>query len=106
MPVDQLAERSAPVPAPAARYEALGRIMIALKGCEAMACAQNVDWWQAAGGREMHVEWQQGPHGYEVAHELRDDWCLPADEATCPSLREGAWDGVALTNPANGYVHL
>jgi hypothetical protein len=106
MLVDQLAERPTLVPAPAVRYEALGRILAALKSCEAMAFAKNLDWWPAAGDREMHVEWQEGPYGYEVAHELRDDWRLPANKAVCPSLRDGAWDGTAFMDPASGHVHL
>jgi hypothetical protein len=106
MSIDQLVGRSAGVPAASVRYEALGRIMVALKSCEAMAFAENLDWWPSAGGREMHVEWQQGPFGYEVAHDLRDDWRRPVRDAACASLRDGAWDGVAFANPATGYVHL
>jgi hypothetical protein len=105
MSAGQLAERSTEVPA-AARYEALGRIMIALKSCGAMAFAENLDWWPSAGGQEMHVEWQQGPFAYEVAHELRDDWRRPARKAANASLRDGAWDGVAFASPTTGYVHL
>lgn len=92
-------------PTAAVRYEAFGRMMDALRATDALPGARHLDWWPGLGNREMHIEWQAGPYGHEVAQTLRDDLLRPAEEAACTALRD-VWDGDFVTSPANGQVHL
>jgi len=65
-------------------YEALGRVMGALRDCHALNGARHLDWWPALAGRERHIEWQGGPYAYKVAGAL---FAAVINEDYCPTLR-------------------
>ncbi|OZV71921.1 hypothetical protein CA850_32805 [Micromonospora echinospora] len=51
-------------------FEALGRVMSALRETSALSGAAHLDWWQGKGGRTWEIEWQGGPFPAEVAARL------------------------------------
>jgi hypothetical protein len=53
-------------------YEALGRVMAAIRECHALDGAHHLDWWFGAGGRTWEIEWRDGPYPSEVAQTLID----------------------------------
>ncbi|WP_141714209.1 hypothetical protein [Micromonospora inyonensis] len=51
---------------PGRYYEALGRVMAALRDSRALDGAHSLDWWPGLGGITWEVEWQEGPFAYEA----------------------------------------
>ncbi|MFI7075555.1 hypothetical protein [Micromonospora sediminicola] len=52
---------------PSRYYEALGRIMSALRGSGVLNGARYIDWWPGSGGFTWKIEWQGGPTAAEAA---------------------------------------
>lgn len=86
---------------PARYYEALGRVMSALRESQALNGAERLDWWPGAGGVTWEIEWQSGPYAYEVAEVVLrvDDDEAPTAHALRGLVREGP-------DPDRHYAHL
>jgi hypothetical protein len=68
---------------PSRAYEALGRIMHALRETQALDGAHSLDWWAGLGGRTWEIEWQSGPFASEAADRVLTDGG-PDDPAAIP----------------------
>lgn len=86
---------------PARYYEALGRVMSALRESQALNGAERLDWWPGAGGVTWKIEWQSGPYAYEAVEVVLrvDDDEAAAAHALRGLVREGP-------DPDRHYAHL
>ncbi|KXK59260.1 hypothetical protein AWW66_25250 [Micromonospora rosaria] len=88
---------------PGRAYEALGRIMHALRESHALNGAHSLDWWPALGGRSWEIEWQSGPFAPEAAEQvLRVDH---DDDPAAPALRGVVRPG-AVGNQHRAYLYV
>lgn len=56
---------------PARYFEALGRVLTALRDSHALNGAHSIDWRPDEGGRSWHIEWQEGPFPAEAARAVK-----------------------------------
>jgi hypothetical protein len=78
-------------------FEALGRVMSALRETYALNGAAHLDWWQGNGGRTWEIEWQGGPFPAEVAARLLGVPEPGAADGAC----EAAVHGLIAPGPGN-----
>ncbi|MEU8048114.1 hypothetical protein AB0B71_28705 [Micromonospora echinofusca] len=83
-------------------FEALGRVMSALRETGALSGAAHLDWWQGKGGRTWEIEWQGGPFPSEVAARLLG---IP-EYGAGDGADETSVHGLVALRPGNPAAHL
>jgi hypothetical protein len=90
---------------PAVFYQALGRVLAAIRHCHALCGAHHLDWWAGLGGRTWEIEWQEGPYPAEVAEALLTDAARAEGDGGW-ELRAVVRPGKTVDNPHYAYLEV